>query len=275
MSDQRWLAPLSVREEPLPDGQVPRAAPYRVSARPFPRNPAHPADDTGRDAEINGPLLDSPSPPVPSASQPSQTEPSIAAVRRNPSSSPRSVSRGRSRTSTTARGSSGTSTRRYPSISPRATPPSSIATGTCRGPRRSSRSSNPCASPAWTSANSRRRTSSPGAATSPRSSAPRGTPETRGTWRRSSCTESPCSTSWNRPPHSPASPSARAATRSWRTGGTRSRRRAPAGCTTSPSIASTLFAPSCAPGLGGTGSSWAARWTAGTAKERGWPGTSS
>ena len=195
MSDERWLAPLSVREEPPPDGQVPRAAPYRVSARPFPRNPAHPADDTGRDGEMAPRFVRSAPHPGSLRFQPSQTDPSIAAVRRNPSSSPRSVSRGRFRTSTTARDSSGTSTRRYPSISPRATPPSSIATGTFRGPRRSSRSSNPCASPAWTSASSRRRTSSPGAATSPRSSAPRGTPGTRGTWRRNSCTASPCSTS--------------------------------------------------------------------------------
>lgn len=148
MSDERWLAPLSVREEPPPDGQVPRAAPYRVSARPFSRNPARTADDTGRDGEMAPRFVRSAPHPGSLRFQPSQTDPSIAAVRRNPSSSPRSVSRGRFRTSTTARDSSGTSTRRYPSISPRATPPSSIATGTFRGPRRSSRSSNPCASPA-------------------------------------------------------------------------------------------------------------------------------
>ena len=65
MSDERWLAPLSVREEPLPDGQVPRAAPYRVRARPFPRNPAHRADDTGREREMAPRLLDSPPSPHP------------------------------------------------------------------------------------------------------------------------------------------------------------------------------------------------------------------
>mmetsp|Transcript_7099 Transcript_7099/g.31152 ORF Transcript_7099/g.31152 Transcript_7099/m.31152 type:complete len:213 (+) Transcript_7099:2379-3017(+) len=101
----------------------------------------------------------------------------------SPWSSRRSVSRVQFPTSTTARSSSGTCDRPFLSTSPRATQPSSIATGTSRGPRRWCPYSSPSASRASTNASSRPPTSSRGAGTSPRSSARRGTRETLGTWR--------------------------------------------------------------------------------------------